>query len=61
MDYRLLIVKLAGLLLPPILAKLKQEAEKTPSPIDDSLIQVGEVILGLITSGAINDIIKKPQ
>ena len=60
MDYRLLILYLARLILPPVLARLKEEAKKTPSPVDDAIIEIGEMLLTMFSSGRLADLIKKP-
>ena len=59
MDYRLLIIRLVGLVLKPVIEKLKEEAKKTPSPIDDSLIQIGEILLTMLSTGAMTELFKK--
>lgn len=61
MDYRFIVIRLALMLLPPIIARLKEEAKKTPSPLDDSIIEIGEVILKFASTGQLADILKKPQ
>lgn len=60
MDYRLLILYLARLILPPVLARLKEEAKKTPSPVDDAIIEIGEILLTMFSTGRLADLIKKP-
>lgn len=57
----MIVIRLALMILPPILSRLKEEAKKTPSPLDDSIIEIGEVILKFAASGQLADILKKPQ
>ena len=55
---RKLIIKLVLLVAPFVIATLKKEAEKTANPIDDALIQIGEAVLGLLSSGELDDYFK---
>ncbi len=59
MSKRIIILRFVMLILRPVLASLKKEAETTDNQLDDALVQLAEDSIKIFESGALDDAIDK--